>query len=106
MSEADKVVSNLVNSNGEHVGFIFWCPGCECAHRFTSPPWSFNGDFVKPTVRASILVRYEGEENGKQVSRRCHLFVTDGRINFLSDSTHPLRGKAVDMMPFPGGGDG
>ena len=27
----------------------------------------------------------------------CHSFVTDGRIQFLADCTHPLAGQTVDL---------
>ena len=29
---------------------------------------------------------------------RCHLFVRDGRIEFLGDSEHELKGGTVDMV--------
>ena len=29
--------------------------------------------------------------------KRCHSFVTDGRIQFLSDCTHALAGQTVDL---------
>ncbi|MCP8600812.1 anaerobic dehydrogenase, partial [Acinetobacter baumannii] len=30
---------------------------------------------------------------------RCHLFLTDGKIQFLSDCHHELAGLTVDMVP-------
>lgn len=50
--------------------------------------WTWNGDKEKPTVRASILVRGQF---------RCHSFVTDGKIQFLGDCTHELKGQTVDL---------
>jgi hypothetical protein len=36
--------------------------------------------------------------DGKPIyTPRCHSFVTDGRIQFLSDSTHALAGQTVDL---------
>ena len=40
-----------------------------------------------------------GAERYPCVEVRCHSFVTDGRIQFLSDSTHVLAGQTVDLPP-------
>jgi len=32
---------------------------------------------------------------------RCHSFVRDGRIEFLSDCTHALKGQTVDLPDLP-----
>lgn len=79
---------------GNEVHLIF-CPGCGCGHMFDKR-WTFNGDLDKPTFRASMLVRHH--RFGKDIL--CHSFVTDGRIEFLSDSTHELAGKTVDLPDF------
>ena len=70
--------------------YSFWCPGCQCAH----PVWGFNGDTEKPTITPSIKVEYPTED---QVEI-CHSFIRDGRIEYLSDCTHSLAGKTVDML--------
>ena len=31
----------------------------------------------------------------------CHYSTTDGRIQFLGDCTHALKGTTVDMVPEP-----
>lgn len=91
-----------------HTGiYLFFCPGCGCSHWFSTsgftpaqpiedtepkgPVWQFNGDMEKPTVRASILVKGQF---------RCHLFITDGRIQYLDDCTHSLKGQTVEMEEF------
>lgn len=74
--------------------FLFFCPGCECAHQFTTKIWTFNNDLEKPTIRASILV------NGSKLERRCHSFVTDGQIQFLGDCFHKLKGTTVALPDF------
>lgn len=97
---------------------MFFCPGCRGGHSFdtkrASPPgpvWSWNGSMERPTFTPSLLVR--GTEDltddeiklvmsgGKVTPRplRCHLYVTDGQICFLSDCTHGLAGKTVPMEP-------
>jgi hypothetical protein len=82
-------------TDGESVWF--WCPGCETHHRITFPRWHFNGDLVKPTLTPSVLVTYE--DGPKFTPKRCHLYVTNGQLHFLNDSTHALAGRAVEMSP-------
>ena len=70
--------------------YFFYCPGCKQYHMFDSR-WQFNGDMDKPTFSPSLLCNPNWNE------RRCHLYVTDGRIQFLSDCHHDLAGQTVDM---------
>lgn len=75
-----------------------WCPGCEDHHMVrldAATGWTWNGDMERPTFTPSILV------NGGSQDRRCHSFVTDGAWQFLTDSTHPLAGQTVPMVPIP-----
>lgn len=58
--------------------------------------WTFNGDYERPTFSPSILV-YENPRSGRP---RTHCFVRDGRIEYLSDSTHALAGQTVDLPEF------
>lgn len=81
--------------------YAFYCPGCRTGHIvWTEKPnkgghiWSFNGDIEKPTFRPSLLVQHD---NPVIV---CHSFVTDGKIQYLNDCTHNLKGQTVDMKPF------
>ncbi len=89
-------------------GFWFRCPGCENNHYVRTTPashaWGFNGDVERPTFTPSILVEYNGPDAGqldedgfRAPYARCHSFVTDGRVQFLGDSTHPLSGQTVDL---------
>lgn len=85
-------------------GWFFVCPGCGENHRVTDS-WTFNGDTVRPTIRPSILVTWranpdaiEGFEEWRK-ERRCHSFVTDGKIAFLSDCTHAHAGETMDLPP-------
>jgi hypothetical protein len=56
--------------------------------------WGWNGSLSKPTFTPSILVR--GQEFGSKAPR-CHSFVTDGKIQFLNDCSHPLAGQTVEL---------
>lgn len=67
--------------------FVFFCPGCECAHGFNSS-WSWNEDFENPTVSPSILAIG---------SKRCHSFIKNGKIQFLNDCEHELKNKTIEL---------
>lgn len=54
------------------------------------PVWTWNGDMEKPTFSPSLLCN-------KGLPDQCHLFVRDGRIEYLSDCHHELRGQTVDL---------
>lgn len=73
--------------------FHFWCIGCECYHGFNNT-WKFNGNYKKPTVEPSLLTQWN--EGDKQF--KCHIFITDGKLNYLPDCTHKLAGQTVDMV--------
>lgn len=100
-----------VEADGPEVWLWFWCGGCQTHHAVTVPRWSWNGDLEKPTFRPSVLVRgtvplsdaeaaavMAGEPFQPQ-DFTCHSYVTDGRIEYLSDSTHRLAGTTVDLPP-------
>lgn len=100
---------------------LFWCPGCDEAHGVNTDPsqpgpcWAWNGSLDAPTFTPSILVRSAWPiEGGKPVHpfkykgsypppegvckpSVCHSFVTDGRIQFLGDSSHGLAGQTVEL---------
>lgn len=100
------------DAEGNYAGIWINCPGCEVGHHVLPtdwtppgakrspadgrPQWSFNGDLDRPTLSPSILMRCDswGRDRRKIV---CHSFVTDGRIQFLSDCTHALAGQTVDL---------
>lgn len=70
---------------------VFHCPGCGYDHPFEAPRWKWNGSFDKPTFEPSLLV------NKDTPAMRCHSFVMDGRILFLSDCFHSLKNTTVDL---------
>ncbi|GAB3867430.1 hypothetical protein GCM10028801_41420 [Nocardioides maradonensis] len=95
-------------SNGTAPGrrVHFRCPGCDRVHGVVVEApngWVFNGDLERPTFTPSVLVNgFYGDvtEEWKKQHPRCHSFVTDGRIQFLGDSTHALAGQTVDLPPW------
>lgn len=95
-------------------GASFWCPGCEDMHHI-GPQWEI--DFGSNTVAPSILVtsghfvpgfkagsacwctykRDDGDTSSFKCYR-CHSFVRNGQIEFLSDCTHDLVGQTVQLQ--------
>lgn len=86
------------------------------------PRWGYNDNPDRPTFTPSVLVSYEmwepsaadpqvaakiksGEIVQQKVNHICHSFVTDGRIQYLGDSTHHLAGQTIDLPPFRWGED-
>lgn len=94
---------------------MFYCPGCECLHG-VNERWQFNGDFEKPTISPSILTRnghFEPNFTGSCwctfnkehrddpapfECKLCHIFVTDGKIQYLNDCSHSLAGQTIDLL--------
>lgn len=96
-------MAKIVESKKHKGLYEFMCPACGYIHQIATsendigwPAWIFNGNLESPTVSPSILVT--GEEKGKPT--RCHSFVRDGKIQFLSDCTHLLAGKTVEIPDF------
>lgn len=102
-------------------GYEFKCPGCGHKHIVPVGPgngeqyarWSFNGNVDAPTFSPSILAsgmdivlddegewtgEWKKDAAGNPVPFVCHSFVTDGRIQFLSDCTHTLAGQTVELL--------
>lgn len=95
---------------------LFWCPGCDDVHRVTVETpngWGWNGDLESPTFTPSVRVQGNQWAPGEPFHKPnhaavaagdrtcCHSFVTDGRIQYLGDSTHALAGQTVDMVALP-----
>jgi hypothetical protein len=76
---------------------IFFCPGCKTTHgvKLGRNGWLWNDDVNKPTFTPSLLSTAQGI--------RCHLFVREGRLEFLGDCSHKLAGKTVDIPDWPYG---
>lgn len=84
--------------NGGGKGLAFYCPGCKLHHHVTieagegysGPVWRWNGDMDKPTFSPSLGVNM-GTEG------QCHLFVRDGKIEYLMDSRHEFSGQTIEL---------
>jgi hypothetical protein len=92
------------NSPNGPKDFMFDCPGCGFGHHVAIEPhqfgngasWTWNGNLESPTFTPSVLSTIEFTVEGKP-SRICHLFVKDGKLEFLGDCTHKFAGQTVEM---------
>ncbi len=99
-------MADKLHSMGEHRGIrggkllCFHCPGCKYSHPFEidceDRGWTWNGSMDKPTFTPSLLVNQHSPE------ARCHSYVTDGKIKFLDDCFHELKGQTVDLPDWDG----
>lgn len=87
-------MSKLARSTheGGFYRWLFWCPGCKEIHTYDAS-WAFNGDMQRPTFTPSLL------HPSKPI--RCHLFITNGEIQFCTDCGHELAGKTVPLPDLP-----
>ncbi len=90
-----KRVRKVTSQDGVEVLWMFHCPGCGYGHAFRTagpgPCWTFNGDDEKPSFTPSLMC------NQNEPARRCHSYVTDGRIQFLDDCFHTLKGQTIEL---------
>lgn len=88
---------------GDKGHITFKCPACNSIHQIyvdvgintqaNTPKWGWNRSEESPTFTPSILVTCDlptGET-------RCHSFVNDGKIKYLDDCTHDMKGTEVEL---------
>lgn len=93
MSENLEVFLPITKANPDDVQrYLFHCPGCQCGHVFDVKRWHYNNDPIKPSLSPSYLT---GQDNFTKM--RCHSFIKDGKIQFLDDCFHSLKGQTVDL---------
>ena len=105
------------DSEGRFYGVQVLCPACrfhngapiphlvsvsnlppgetESPNAIGRPHWTWNGSLDRPTFAPSVM-RWIDRGDGTR-SSVCHSFVRDGRIQFLNDCMHDLRGQTVDL---------
>lgn len=85
-----------------------WCPACEHAVAIPvaglngelpgapdGPYWEWDGNLERPTFDPSIL------QSETRTMPKCHSYIRNGQWQFLSDCTHSMASKTVDMVPLP-----
>jgi|HubBroStandDraft_2_1064218.scaffolds.fasta_scaffold387948_1 hypothetical protein len=109
----NQVTSKLRRAEGV---YHHWCPGCNEMHSLPDS-WTFNGNLESPSFSPSFkhdFLRREFKDgkwtgqwlrdgNGNTIPYCCHYVLTDGRLNFCDDCTHPLSGQTVDLPLLPEG---
>ncbi len=110
-------LNRVVHKNGN---LVFFCPGCKDTHTISTKTnmWSYNNNPINPTFHPSVLItsghylpNHTGEcwctYNAKHeikssfTCKRCHSFITEGSIKFLSDCSHSLASQTVEIPPWP-----
>lgn len=99
---------NYDETGWKHV--VIHCPGCNQEHVIcvgkpndvVHPVWSWNNSLDKPTFNPSLLVRMGSGVDPKYEDipgfpTRCHSFIREGKIQFLNDCDHDLKGHTVDL---------
>jgi hypothetical protein len=76
----------------------FKCPGCGMSHTVNNEIWTLSWKNDKPTLSPSVLDQWMSTKTGKK--EVCHMFVRDGKIQYLNDCTHKLKGQTVEMELF------
>lgn len=76
--------------------WAFHCPGCKQTHHF-GPTWRRTGSLHNPTFSPSLITFLDGRR--APAGRICHLQVREGKIHYLADSWHGMRGSVVPMEP-------
>lgn len=81
--------------------FCFDCPACGYGHCWYTKDgpivngvmqnWTFNGDLDSPTIMPSLNV------NATDPKHRCHSWIKNGTIEFLSDCFHAMKGQTVEI---------
>lgn len=90
----------ITEDNGVKTAMLYM-PGLPCPVQINvsgpHPVWSWNGDVYNPTFYPSILTQLPWGEKRKEI--RNHVFVRNGRIQYLSDCSHKYAGKALVELP-------
>lgn len=113
MGQAGKYLRRVGSADGHTAGgFAHWCPACKEMHAFAvdapfrnGARWSFDGNLDAPTFAPSMNIRigpYLDNDEGKQGQFDvCHYFLRAGKIQFLDDCTHSMRGQTVPLPELP-----
>lgn len=78
---------------------MLYMPGLPCPIQInitgSHPVWEWNGDVNNPTFTPSILTRLPWGSAQYEIVN--HVFVRDGKIQYLGDCTHAYRNQTIDL---------
>lgn len=65
--------------------------------------WTWDNNVEAPTFRPSMVVSTAAYVDDGAVipEERCHYYLSAGKLLFLDDCTHALRGQTVDLPELP-----
>lgn len=101
-------MSKLNHAHGDDHHVMWWCLGCNDLHSIPVTgrnAWGWNGSSDAPTFTPSVLVYERQALDGDDMPFQtplCHVFITDGVVDFLSGCTHALAGQKVPMVDWRG----
>lgn len=99
--EIDPEQRVFIMENEGQKSAMLYMPGLPCPVCINisgpHPVWGWNGDVYNPTFTPSILTQLPWGEKRKEI--RNHVFVRNGRIQYLSDCSHKYAGKTLVELP-------
>lgn len=102
------ISSKLVRREGYHEvpTLTHWCPACSELHDFAverpfsnGAGWSYDGNAARPTFTPSMNIVVGPFPDGHK--KVCHYFLKAGMLEYLSDCTHALAGKTIELPDLP-----
>ena len=95
-----KVRENIDLETGKkyhHTQYLYNCPGCGYEHAFSLKKdgghHDFNMNLDNPTISPSLLQNFSKD-------RICHSFIVDGKIQYLNDCHHSLKGQTIELPDY------
>jgi len=84
----------LIGVNNTSIRWLFECLACSCCH-YINHTWTITGPEDSLTVTPSIFVN---KDRVNPDAHACHLFIRDGKIQYLEDCSHEYAGKTIEMV--------
>lgn len=88
----------ILDNKGQKSAMLYM-PGLPCPVQINvtgpHPVWGWNEDVYNPTFTPSILTRLPWGEERKEICN--HVFVRNGKIQYLGDCSHEYAGKTIDL---------
>lgn len=91
IEEATHLKLNIPGPTG-----VITLPVITSGRREGTGSWSWNGSLDAPSLRPSVASY--GYDNKLCCSFKCHSWITDGKVQFLSDSTHAMVNTSADLL--------
>lgn len=95
-----KVNENYYNGTKyHHTQYLYFCKGCGYEHAFALKSegghHEFNMDLDNPTVSPSLVHDFSLDHKD-----RCHSFIKNGKIQYLNDCVHDLKGQTIELQEY------